>query len=201
MVPARSSAARWRALKSPGLRSRSTRARSTSVSTCGRSCVYRPADRSRGARPGSADRRTGRAPRPPLPARCRCRGREPGRASRRPPGRRRRPPAARLARQAPDAADDLDRFVQRLNGLRGTQPPPADRLDRVPERASPSPRSTRPPLSRSRLAALRATTAGSRSGRLSTFAASRMAQVRAATKLSRVQVSGEGGLVGLVLEG
>ena len=70
----------------------------------------------------------------------------------------------------PDAADDVDGLVQRVDGLAGRQPPPAHRLDRVPER-----RPRRCPArsgrrdSRSRLATLRARTAGWRSGRLSTL--------------------------------
>lgn len=56
---------------------------------------------------------------------------------------------------------------------------------------APAPRasSNRPPLSRSRLAALRASTTGGRSGRLRTFGARRMTSVRAATYDSSVQVS------------
>ena len=45
---------------------------------------------------------------------------------------------------------------------------------------APSPSSTRPRLSRSKLAALRASTAGSRSGRLITLGASRIRLVTAA---------------------
>jgi len=45
---------------------------------------------------------------------------------------------------------------------------------------APRPRSTRPPESRSRLAAARASTAGGRSGRLTTLGASRTRSVRAA---------------------
>jgi hypothetical protein len=54
---------------------------------------------------------------------------------------------------------------------------------------APSPSSTRPPLSRSRLATERAITAGGRSGRFSTLGASRTRRVRAATYESSVQVS------------
>ena len=61
---------------------------------------------------------------------------------------------------------------------------------------APSPRSTRPPLRRSRLATAFASTAGGRSGRLSTLPARRMRSVRAATQLSSVQVSRKRGWYG-----
>jgi hypothetical protein len=54
---------------------------------------------------------------------------------------------------------------------------------------APRPRSTRPPESRSRLAAARATTAGGRSGRLSTLGAIRTRSVFAATQDRSVHVS------------
>ena len=59
----------------------------------------------------------------------------------------------------------------------------------------------RPPESRSRLAAERASTAGWRSGRLSTLPDRWMRSVCAATQLSSVHVSWNDGLVRVVLEG
>ena len=54
---------------------------------------------------------------------------------------------------------------------------------------APSPSSTRPPLRMSRLATLRASTAGGRSGRFTTLGATRTVDVAAATTESSVQVS------------
>ncbi len=54
---------------------------------------------------------------------------------------------------------------------------------------APRPSSNRPPESRSRLAAARASTAGGRNGRLVTFAARWMRSVRAATHVRSVDVS------------
>ena len=54
---------------------------------------------------------------------------------------------------------------------------------------APIPSSTRPPLRMSRLAALRASTTGGRSGRLATLGATRTLVVAAATTDSSVQVS------------
>ena len=61
---------------------------------------------------------------------------------------------------------------------------------------APSPSSTRPPESRSRLAAARARTAGWRSGRLITFGATRSVVVCAATHDSSVHVSRNAGWYG-----
>jgi hypothetical protein len=58
---------------------------------------------------------------------------------------------------------------------------------------APSPSSNRPPESRSRLAAARASTAGGRRARLSTFPDSRTLSVRAAAQVSSVQVSRNAG--------
>ena len=54
---------------------------------------------------------------------------------------------------------------------------------------APSPSSTRPPLRMSRLATLRASTTGGRSGRFATFGATRTVVVCAATTEINVQVS------------
>ena len=54
---------------------------------------------------------------------------------------------------------------------------------------APSPSSTRPPLRMSRLATLRASTTGGRSGRFATFGATRTFVVCAATVASSVHVS------------
>jgi hypothetical protein len=54
---------------------------------------------------------------------------------------------------------------------------------------APSPSSTRPELRMSRLATLRASTAGGRSGRLATLGASRTVEVLAAITESSVHVS------------
>ena len=61
----------------------------------------------------------------------------------------------------------------------------------MPSQNAPAPRpsSTRPPLRMSRLATLRASTAGGRSGRLATLGASRTVEVAAATTESSVHVS------------
>ena len=61
---------------------------------------------------------------------------------------------------------------------------------------APSPSSTRPPLRMSRLAALRASTTGWRSGRLATFGATRTLVVAAATTDSSVHVSRNRGWYG-----
>ena len=66
---------------------------------------------------------------------------------------------------------------------------------------APSARSKRPPLSRSRPAAARASTAGGRSGRFTTFGASRIVSVRAATNESRVQASSSAGWSRMILKG
>ena len=64
---------------------------------------------------------------------------------------------------------------------------------------APRPSSTRPPLSRSRLAAERASTAGGRSGRLATLGETRIRSVRPTITDSSVQVSRNAGLVRVVL--
>jgi hypothetical protein len=68
----------------------------------------------------------------------------------------------------------------------------------IPSQNAPAPRpsSTRPPLSTSRLAALRASTAGGRSGRFATFGATRTLVVCAATTDSNVQLSRNDGWYG-----
>jgi hypothetical protein len=58
---------------------------------------------------------------------------------------------------------------------------------------APSASTTRPPLSRSRLATDRASTAGGRSGRFTTFAERWTREVRAAAYDIRVQVSRNAG--------
>lgn len=75
-----------------------------------------------------------------------------------------------------------------------TLSPGASRLPPIASIASqnapaPRPSSTRPPLSKSRLAAARAITAGGRKGRLSTLGTTFTLFVRAATNESNVQVS------------
>lgn len=74
-----------------------------------------------------------------------------------------------------------------LSALVRRGPPIAVTASRNPP--APMPRLTRPPESRSRLAADRASTAGCRSGRLRTLLASPIRSVRAATQVMSVQVS------------
>ena len=122
-------------------------------------------------------------------SRCRCRAPAPGRAPRRAAGGScRRRDAPRLV-HVPQRADHVDRLLERVDALPGVRrgrPWPRSRPRSAP---APRPSSTRPPLRMSRLAAARATTAGGRSGRLSTFGARRTRSVRAATKDSSVQAS------------
>ena len=104
--------------------------------------------------------------------------------------------AAALAR-VPELADDVDRLLERGHRLAGGEASAAHGLDRVPEAAGAEARgrSGRPRGGRGS-PRTRATTAGGRSGTLSTLGAIRMLSVRAATKVMSVHVSRNAGWYG-----
>ena len=123
------------------------------------------------------------------PARWGCRVRARVRARRRRPCRTRLRRAGRWARQRPDAADHVDRLVEGLHPLPRGQRASADRFNGMPV-ARPRSRGSSATAEQVEAGSRAGEHAGgSRRGRFSTFPDTPIHSVRAATQLSRVQVS------------